>query len=246
VSSQMRTSPTASPIRQGSPAGDLDSYLDAVGHAPTIFRSAVEAYMQSGPEGACWQQAKRISEHMRLLDGLQRRLEAGARGDRRENELICRIIDPLGGLTRLLKEMKRQITGYAIESGFTGPGRCVPDHLLGDVHVLTGEVCAAISALVRRLRVCLSGEESASTFRCEPGVAWHEGEADRLSMLLLKRIFADERLDLETKLLLGQFVEEIDRLADHAERLDSELLTYPVDGATQVRVIEACKAHERP
>jgi hypothetical protein len=42
-------------------------------------------------------------------------------------------------------------------------------------------------------------------------------------MQLLKRIFADDSIDLELKLSLAQFVEEIDRVADFAEEIDSGL-----------------------
>jgi hypothetical protein len=42
-------------------------------------------------------------------------------------------------------------------------------------------------------------------------------------MQLLKRIFADDTIDLELKLSLAQLVEEIDRVADYAEEIDNGL-----------------------
>jgi hypothetical protein len=57
----------------------------------------------------------------------------------------------------------------------------------------------------------------------ERSVSWYENQADRLSMKLLKKLFADESLDLKSQLSLAQLVEEIDRVADQAEGIDLEL-----------------------
>lgn len=237
MSSQMRTSQSTPPVTQEWLGGELDKYLDAVVQAQAILRSAVEAYVRRGPEGACWQQAKRISEHMSKLDGLQRRLQGRAQGLRREDGLVGQIVDPLGGFGRLLRDIKRQITGYAIESGFFGPDRRVPEGLVEEVLRLTEEVCAAVVALVRTFRLCLSAGEGDLMFRCERSVAWHEREADRRSMLLLKQIFGDQGLDLEAKLLLARFVEEIDRVADYAEDLDRGLRVR-CDSGARLRAVD--------
>lgn len=237
MSSQMRNSQSTPLITQEGLGSELDQYLGAVVQAQVILRSAVEAYVHRGPEGACWQQAKRISEHMSMMDGLQRRLQANPQGLRREDGLVCQIVDPLGGVGRLLRDIKRQITGYAIESGFSGPDRRVPEELVADVLGLSEEVCAAVLALVRTFRLCLSGHEGDLAFRCEGSVGWHEREADRRSMSLLKRIFGDQGLDLEAKLLLAQFVEEIDRVADYAEDLDREVRARFGSG-TRLRAVD--------
>ncbi|MEF8707804.1 MAG: hypothetical protein V5B38_02535 [Candidatus Accumulibacter propinquus] len=119
--------------------------------------------------------------------------------------------------------MKRQITGFAIESGFSGPGRSVPAYLVPDVQELTDEVCAAVDALVESYRPSMLWWEQPFAVSEEQGVAWYENQADRLSMQLLKKIFADETLDLKMQLSLAQLVEEIDRVADQAEGIDKEL-----------------------
>jgi uncharacterized protein Yka (UPF0111/DUF47 family) len=130
---------------------------------------------------------------------------------------------PLTALGRLLRDMKRQITGLAIESGFTLRGRRVPARLVVDVQELTDEVCAAIDVLVEACRPGRQQGLAADAGR--RGVCWHEAQADRLSMALLRQILADEALDVDARLLLAQFVEEIDRVADQAEAVASELVT---------------------
>ena len=138
-------------------------------------------------------------------------------------ELVADMVDPLTGVCRLLKDMKRQVTGFAIESGFSGPGRRVPAHLVAEVQELTDEVCATVDALVDSYRQRMPWSEQPSTGDQEQSVSWHEGRADRLSMQLLKTILADDAMNVEIKLPLAQFIEEIDRVADQAEGIDKEL-----------------------
>jgi len=202
---------------------DLDSYLDAIADATAIFREAVDVYLQSGPDRGCWRQAKRISEHLRTLDDLQQKLETGVRPGSLLGDLVLEMVDPLTGVSRLLKDMKRQITDFAIESGFSGPGRRVPAYLVLDVQELTDEVCAAVDALVEIYRPTALGWEQAAAASAGRGVGWYENQADRLSMQILKKLFADASLDLKLQLSLAQLVEEIDRVADQAEAIDQAL-----------------------
>lgn len=206
-----------------SGASDLHRYLDAIDDATTIFRSAVDVYLANGSDGACWQQAKRISEQLRRLDDLQQEIEMAVPAQPLASGLFAELMDPLTGVSPLLKDMKRQITSFAIESGFSGPGRRVPSHLVPDVQELADEVCAAVDALVDDCRSSLLSREPAMPGHEKRSVSWYEGQADRLSTQLIKKIFADEVLDVESQLLLAQLIEEIDRVADYAESIDREL-----------------------
>lgn len=202
---------------------DLDSYLDAIVNATATFREAVDAYLQSEPEGTCWRQAGKLSECLRLLDDMQQKFETGAHPQSALGNLVCAMSDPLNGVGRLLKDMKRQITGFAIESGFSSPHRYVPAYLVADVQELADEVCAAVDVLVESYRPSLLWWDQPSSEKAERGVSWYENQADRLSMQILRKIFADDSLDLEVKLPLAQLVEEIDRVADQAEGIDQGL-----------------------
>jgi hypothetical protein len=221
VETQMQTAERPSFSR--TIESDLEGYLDAIAGATGIFREAVDAYLQKGPDGACWRHARSIAEHMRTLDDMQQRLETGVRPESTLGDLVGEMIDPLTGVGRLLKDMKRQVTGFAIESGFSGPGRRVPGYLVESMQELADEVCAAVDALVESYRPSLLWWEQPSSVDETRGVAWYEGQADRLSMQLLKKIFGDETLELKTQLSLAQFVEEIDRVADQAESIDKAL-----------------------
>lgn len=202
----------------------LDGYLDGVADATMIFRSAVDAHLHDQSEGACWQLARRITELVRSLEDMQQTLEmrpaAPAPLEDASSAATRALLTALG---RLLRDMKRQITGLAIESGFTLRGRRVPTRLVVDVQELTDEVCAAIDALID---ACRPGRQQGLTADAgRRGVCWHEAQADRLSMALLRRILADDALDVDARLRLAQFVEEIDRVADQAEAAASALVT---------------------
>jgi len=209
---------------------DLDSYLDAIDDATTIFRSAVDVYLANGPDGACWQQAKRISEQLRRLDDMQQEIEMAVP----TQTPVGGLMDPLTGVGRLLKDMKRQVTGFAIESGFSGPGRRVPAHLVPEVQELADEVCAAVDALVDDCRASMPWAERAKPGHAERSVSWYEGQADRLSSQLIRKIFTDEVLDVESQLPLAQLIEEIDRVADYAESIDREVRSGRMDATSGV------------
>ncbi|MBO3715305.1 MAG: hypothetical protein J5X23_10090 [Candidatus Accumulibacter sp.] len=207
----------------------LDGYLDGVADASMIFRSAVDAYLREGSERACWQLARRIADIVRTLDDMQQTLEMRHAAQAARGGVVG--FEPLTDLSRLVKDMKRQITGFAIECGFTRCGRRVPAPLVADVQELTDEVCAAIDALVEASRPGPQGWQQPAADADGRGVGWHEARADRLSTALVRRILADEALEVKARLLLAQFVEEIDRLADQAEGVAGALQTRSMGGS---------------
>lgn len=211
------------PVVSQSIEGDLDRYLDAIAGATEVFREAVDAALNGGSDGARWRQAEKIAEHMRMLDDMQQKLETGVRQPSPLRDLICEMIDPLTGVSRLLKDMKRQVAGFAGVHALSASGANVPADLVPDIKHLTGEVCVAVDALVDDYRPSTRWWKQLPSAAGEQRVSWHERQADLLSMQLLKRIFADDSIDLKLKLSLAQFVEEIDRVADFAEEIDNGL-----------------------
>ena len=203
---------------------DLDRLLDAAAEATAIFRAAVDAYLTAGSESACWSLAQRISEQMRTVDELQQRGATGMRDATFESGTRPGMIEPLNGMTGLLREMRRQITAFAVESGFSGGAReVVPAYFVTDLQELSDAVCAAVDELIEGCRPCMLLWGQPMCVGDDMGVGWYESQADRLSMQLIKQIFADDALDLKVKLHLAQVVEEVDRVADYAERVDTDL-----------------------
>jgi hypothetical protein len=130
---------------------DLDSYLDAVASATAVFRLAVDTYLQSGADLASWQQKKRITQRMRKLDDIQQKLVAAVWPGTALGELVLAKVDLPVGISHLVKDMRRQITGFAVGTGFSSPGRRVSSPLVLDLQRLTEEVSAAVDALVERI-----------------------------------------------------------------------------------------------
>ncbi|WP_300452243.1 hypothetical protein [Accumulibacter sp.] len=235
METQVQTHVAERSLGSRSSKSDLECYLDAIADATEVFRSAVEVYLRSGPDGSCWQHAKRMSEHLRTVEDLQQRLETALPAGSLLGGLVADMVEPLIGVGRLIKDMKRQITGFAIESGFSGPGRRVPAYLVPAVRDLSDDVCAAVEALVVAYRQSAVWSEQTSTGEEERRVAWYESQADRRSMELIQKIFSDEDLEVKMKLSLAQFVEEIDRVADYAECVDRELRHKHFDTVQRAR-----------
>ncbi len=202
---------------------DLDRLLDAATEATAIFRAAVEAYLTAGSESACWSLAQRISTQMCTVDELQQRFATGTRDATFASGTRPAMIEPLNAVTGLFREMRRQITAFAVESGFSGDAREVPAYLVTDLQELSDAVCAAVDELIEGCRPCMLLWGQPMCVGDDLGVSWYESQADRLSMQLIKQIFADDALDLKVKLHLAQVVEEVDRVADYAERVDRDL-----------------------
>ena len=202
---------------------DLDRLLDAAAEATAVFRAAVEAYLTAGSESACWSLAQRISTQMCTVDELQQRFATGTRDATFESGTRPGMIEPLNAVTGLLREMRRQITAFAVESGFSGDAREVPAYLVTDLQELSDAVCAAVDELIEGCRPCMLLWGQPMCVGGDLGVSWYESQADRLSMQLIKQILADEALELKVRLHLAQVVEEVDRVADYAERVDTDL-----------------------
>ena len=203
---------------------DLDRLLDAAAEATAVFRAAVEAYLTAGSESACWSLAQRISTQMCTVDELQQRFATGTRDATFASGALPGMIEPLNGMTGLLREMRRQITAFAVESGFSGGAReVVPAYFVTDLQELSDAVCAAVDELIEGCRPCMLLWGQPMCVGGDLGVSWYESQADRLSMQLIKQILADEALELKVRLHLAQVVEEVDRVADYAERVDTDL-----------------------
>ena len=202
---------------------DLTRHFEAIAELTAIFREAVINHLRGGPDGNGWRQARRFAERLRAIEEAVDQMEAREKISPMLVPLLGGSAPVLCGVLRVLREMRRQVTGFAIESGFTDHERRVPEYLVPMLQDLTDQVCAAVDALVDTCRPVLLRGAAWAPGDSPNAVSWYESQADRVSMQLLRTIFADEELSLEAKLPLAQVVEEIDSIADCAEDIDREL-----------------------
>jgi len=217
-----RASQTA---RRGTGRYDVEGYLDAIEGVTFTFRKAIEAYVNSGPNMGCWQYARSMAEQIGLIDDMRQVITMDVVPKSAAGPLLAEMLNTQTGVGRLLQDMKRQVTGFAIEAGFSGPDRRVPRSMIAGIHALSDEVCAAVRALVEHCRACCLAEQATGDAESEERVAWYESEADRLSTQMIKTILADDTLTVECKLPLTQLVEEIDRIADYAAAIEGGFQT---------------------
>ena len=232
-----RASQTA---RSGTGRYDVEGYLDAIEGVTSTFRKAIEAYVNSGPNMGCWQYARSMAEQIGLIDDMRQVIEMDVVPKSAAGPLLAEMLNPQTGVGRLLQDMKRQVTGFAIEAGFSGPDRRVPRSMIAGIHALSDEACAAVRALTEHCRACCLAEQASGDAESEERVAWHESEADRVSTQLVKTILADDTLTVECKLPLTQLVEEIDRVADYAAAIENG---FQARGTELVRNADGQRAH---
>lgn len=195
----------------------IDQFLDAVSESGLLFQQTVIGYVASGTDEDCMRRQQRVSALERECDDLRRSIEAilltqmlipESRSD------VLSLIDLLDGL---LDRIKRELLSMTIET----PD--VPAELCGDIEKLVKAVSAAIDETVRASRAYFTDHRSVRDHVHKIGI--HESEADAVAIRMKRQIFDSER-DLAEKMMLRDFVDSLDALADQAEDVGDRLSVF--------------------
>ncbi|MFT7487313.1 MAG: putative phosphate transport protein (TIGR00153 family) [Candidatus Paceibacteria bacterium] len=195
----------------------IDEFLDAVSEAGILFGKTVEEYVTHGINEDCMRHQRRVSEIERGCDDLRRGIETvlltqmlipESRSD------VLRLINLLDGL---LDRIKRELLSMTIEAPH------LPKSLHDDLRRLVSAICSAIEATVLASRAFFVDQRAVRDHVHKIGL--YESEADSLSIRMKTRIFADDR-DLAEKMMLRDFIDSLDRLADQAEDVGDQLSVF--------------------
>lgn len=195
----------------------IEEFLDALSEAGILFGKTVEEFVAHGVNGDCMRHQRRVSEIEKNCDNLRRSIETvlltqmlipESRSD------VLRLIDLLDGL---LDRIKRELLSMTIEAP------ALPEELHDDLRRLVSTICSAIDATVCASRAFFTDQRAVRDHVHKIGV--YESEADALSIRMKTRIFAGER-DLAEKMMLRDFIDSLDRLADQAEDVGDELSVF--------------------
>jgi len=195
----------------------IDEFLDSVSEAGILFAKTVQEYVRHGVDEDCMRHQRRVTELERRCDDLRRSIETTlltqmlipeSRGD------VLSLIDLLDGL---LDRIKRELLSMTIEVPH------LPEELHEDLERLVQAIGSAIEATVLASRAFFTNQNAVRDHVHKIGI--YESEADALSIRLKQRIFASER-ELAQKMMLRDFVNDLDRLADQAEDLGDQLSIY--------------------
>lgn len=195
----------------------IDEFLDAVSEAGILFGQTVREYVASGLNEDCIRHQERVRDIEKHCDELQRGIETvlltqmlipESRGD------VLRLINLLDGL---LGRIKRELLSMTIETPE------LPEELHEDMQKLVAAICSAIEAMVLASRAFFVDQKAVRGHVHTIGV--HESEADTLSIRMKMRIFSSDR-DLAEKMMLRDFIDSLDRLADQAEDVGDQLSIF--------------------
>ncbi len=195
----------------------IDEFLDAVSEAGILFGKTVEEYVSHGINEDCMRHQQRVTEIERHCDDLRRAIETTlltqmlipeSRGD------VLSLIDLLDGL---LDRIKRELLSMTIEAPH------LPRSLHEDLKRLVSAIVSAIDATVLASRAFFTNQLAVRDHVHK--ISIYESEADAFAIRLKQNIFSSNR-DLAEKMMLRDFINSLDRLADQAEDLGDQLSIY--------------------
>jgi predicted phosphate transport protein (TIGR00153 family) len=195
----------------------IDEFLDALSEAGVLFGMTVDEYVAHGVNEDCMRHQQRVSQLERKCDDLRRSIETvlltqmlipESRGD------VLRLINLLDGL---LDRIKRELLSMTIEAPH------LPKSLHEDMKRLVRAICACIDSTVLASRAFFVDQRSVRDHVHKIGL--HESEADAVSIRMKQKIFGSER-DLAEKMMLRDFIDSLDRLADQAEDVGDQLSIF--------------------
>jgi len=195
----------------------IDEFLDSVSEAGILFGKTVTEYVRRGTNEDCMRHQQRVSEIEKKCDNLRRAIETvlltqmlipESRGD------VLSLIDLLDGL---LDRIKRELLSMTIETPR------VPEDLHEDLERLIEAIVSAIDETVRASRAFFSNQRAVRDHVHKIGI--YESEADAVSIRMKQHIFASDS-DLAEKMMLRDFVNNLDRLADQAEDVGDQLSIF--------------------
>jgi len=195
----------------------IDEFLDAVSEAGILFGKTVSEYVGHGVNDDCMRHQQRVSQLERKCDDLRRAIERvlltemlipDSRSD------VMTLIDLLDGL---LDRIKRELLSMTIEKP------PVTADLQDDMGRMVAAICSAIESTVLASRAFFTNPSAVRDHVHKIGL--YESEADTLSIRMKQQIF-DSTRDLALKMMLRDFVDSLDRVADKSEDLGDQLSIF--------------------
>jgi len=195
----------------------IAEFLDSVSEVGLLFISSVRDYVNTGLDEDCLRRQQRIAELERHCDDLRRSVESvlltqmlipESRGD------VLRLIDLLDDL---VDDMKRELLDVTIEMPE------LPGDLKPDVNRLLTSIGTAIDETVQAARAYFTDQRNVRDHVHKIGI--HEHEADVVVIRIKQRIFSSN-LGLARKMMLRDFINGLDDLADEAEDLGDDLSIF--------------------
>ncbi|MBF0295312.1 MAG: DUF47 family protein [Magnetococcales bacterium] len=189
----------------------IEEFLNLLSEANIIFRGGIGFYLEEGSAGVRFQARLQLSlHHEREMDALSRFVEAQLRTQLIVPDLRGDVLQLLEQLSRLQRILVRNLDDVNVEAPL------FPAPLHARLNELSHAVSLAVETCVEAGRVYFNETEKVGEYLSK--VAFYEKDADKLTTVLVKEIFASD-LPLDRKMHLRRFAEKVDEPANKAEEI---------------------------
>jgi len=195
----------------------IEEFLDSVSEAGILFGKTVEEYVKFGVDGDCMRHQRRVTEIERHGDDLRRAIETTLLTQMLIPESRSDVLSLIDLLDALLDRIKRELLSMTIEKPH------IPKSLHEDLFRLMGAIGSAIETTVMASRAFFTNQAAVRDHVHK--ISIYESEADAIAIRLKQTIFDSQR-DLAEKMMLRDFIDCLDRLADQAEDLGDQLSIF--------------------
>ena len=195
-----------------------DQFLDAVSEGTLVFKKGVSHYLDGNLDG--------LAECLREVDELEGRADELRRQIESRLYVHSLIPDQRGDVLGLLESTDDVIdTANETLAHFDVEKPEIPPELHESFRELTEQSAAAAEALVLAARAFFRDVNAVKDHLHK--VYFYEGEADKVSLDLRRRIFALDT-QLSHQLHLRQFVKIIEDVSDRAEAVADRITIYAI------------------
>ncbi len=198
---------------------EIDSFLNLASESGLIFKQGVDAYLDN--------KIDTFTEHLNQIVAT----ENGADTLRRSIEdLLYRktlIPESRGDVLKLIEQMDAllgRFKGVMFHIEIERP--VINPKFHNELKTLINCVIEAVESATLSLRAYFKDISQATNHIHK--IAFWETEADKAATRLQKSIFADDTLDLASKMQLRDLARSIDKVADQAEDLGDSLAIYVI------------------
>jgi predicted phosphate transport protein (TIGR00153 family) len=192
----------------------ISDFLDALSEAGILFGKTVQEYIAHGVNEDCMRHQQRVSQLERKCDDLRLRIETVLLTQMLIPESRSDVMTMIDLLDAMLDRIKRELLAMTIEK----PPVTLDLH--DDLGRMVAAICSAIESTVLASRAFFANPRAVRDHVHK--ISLFEREADTLSIRMKMQIF-DSGRDLALKMMLRDFVNRLDRVADQAEDVGDQI-----------------------
>ncbi len=201
---------------------EIDDFLNVFSEAGLLFQSGIDIYLD-GKKDRFQKTIDEVIDIEHKGDSLRRTIEERLYRKTLIPESRGDVLELLESIDALLDRYKGSLHKFDIE--------CIEidKKFHSDFRELVRNVINASEALAQSSRCFFKDISSVANFMHK--VSFWETEADKISIILQKKIFQHDKMDLSQKMQLRDFVRHVDKIADRAEDIADDLSIFVIKRA---------------